>query len=122
VIRLRILVILAVLFAIAILPVLVRNVNAGGYGIWKNTPPSLTERLRAYNQDNSTQEYIPHYTDAHAPSIEDKVRFSEPTTSILLQASVLGGIAILVVFAVYLKVSEKSPEQAMMETEKLTAE
>lgn len=111
--------ILAVLvLSLSAFSALAGDVSAGPPGLWKNTPPWWTERLKAQAQGNSTEDFITQYPDPRSPSyIERASMFSLPP-QVLIEILAATFIVSLVAFAAYLYKSERSPEQALKESTK----
>jgi hypothetical protein len=105
--------------ALSALAVPIGRVGAAGTGLYKNVPPWWTERLKAMNQGNSTDDFVGQYSNPSMPSYSEQARLSNPSSSILIQILAAVLIVLFAAFAVYLYGTDKSPEQALEESAKL---
>ncbi len=116
---LRLLAILgAMLLVLSAFSILTCTVQAAGTGLYKNTPPSWTERLKAMKRDNSTDEFVSAYEDPRMPSFSEQRRMTQMEPQILVQIIVVVAAVILGGFAIYLHRTDKDPEQVLKESEK----
>jgi hypothetical protein len=119
---LKLLAILGLLvLALSALAMPIGRVSAAGTGLYKNVPPWWTERLKAINQGNSTDDFVGQYPNPNMPSYSEQDRLSNQPPQLLIEIIAAAIIVVLAVFTGYLYKTEKSPEKVMKESTKLHA-
>lgn len=110
VVGLKTLVILGIMiFSLSALSIVVRDVNASSYGIYKNVPPSAIERLKALNharalaQGNLTDDFVTQYTNARMPSysVQASMSSSPPVLVEILTGVVMASIAVVALYLTF---------------------
>lgn len=106
------------LLVLSVFSILTCTVLAGGIGLYKNTPPSWTERLKAMKSGNSTDEFVSAYENPYMPSFSEQLRMTLMEPQMLVQIIMVVAVVALGGFAIYLHRTDKSPEQMLKESEK----
>ncbi len=87
----------------------IHNVNASGFGLYKNAPPSSIERLKALNraralgQGNLTDDFISQYSNSRMPSytVQASMVSSPPVLVEILTAAAMTCIAVAALYLTF---------------------